>query len=161
MPVIEQLLKESKDELSFTFKRGENLEQKSSKIPNSPGNMLVFCKKTSIVFDEDLEYKIKGEDYILCYYGMSSGFGDNQGLKKYITNVTTGDILREKKWKDFMDKNNIDELLVHCILLNNPKETKNKITNSLYRITRKPNMIKDKKQKVKPLMNQNRFKPQK
>jgi len=60
-----------------------------------------------------------------------------------------------------MDKNNIDELLVHCILLNNPKETKNKITNSLYRITRKPNMIKDKKQKVKPLMNQNRFKPQK
>ena len=157
MPVIEQLLKESKDELSFTFKRGENLEQKSSKIPNSPGIMLVFCKKTSTIFDMDLEYTINGNQYVLCNYGMSSGSGEKQGLKKYIVNVVGYNkdyINRKEFWELFMEKNEIDELYVLCILLNNPVEIDKKITKSLVRLIPEPNKIKDKKEKLRPLMRQ-------
>lgn len=159
MPVIEQLLKESKAELSFTFKRGENLEQKSSRIPNSAGIMLVFCNKTLTIFDIDLEYTINGKEYVLCYYGMTGGSGEHQGLKKYIINTATGDIPRDKKWNEFMYKKQIDELYIWCILLDNPGVIKNKITKSLVRIIHDVNKKKDKKVKVKPLMKQRERKP--
>ena len=77
MPVIEQLLNDSNDELSFTFKRGENLEQKSSKIPNSPGIYLVFYKMKSTDLDSDLVFTINNEKFILCNYGKGGGIKPN------------------------------------------------------------------------------------
>jgi hypothetical protein len=143
MKVINELLQDSNDNLSFEFNKSEdnqikNLKVVSKHIPNTAGLYLVLCEKKSKTAPEHLLYKIKGKEYILCYFGKAGGKTKQgklhaQGLKGRINNVVKNIsispkyIKRAKYWNIIMGINDLDKFYIRCLEMNEPQKKEDEI----------------------------------
>ncbi|MEI8085106.1 MAG: hypothetical protein WCG93_02700 [Paludibacter sp.] len=143
MNVINELLHESDDNLSFYFHQSEdyqtkNLQNATRYIPNSAGLYLVFSEKTTLGDHSHLTYTINNKEYELCYFGKAGGTTKQgkllaQGLNGRINNVVSDrslnlkDIKRAKYWNIIMQNHDIDKFYVRCIQIVEPQNNEDEI----------------------------------